>query len=84
MQTKTLCSLPSRPQRIGLLVYTQSAIPLRYRCIFLCSDGVWEMLETKQLEAFLSLGGEEGSSEIADALFTAQCRDNISFIHLAP
>ena len=51
---------------------------------FLCSDGVWEMLEAKQLETFLSLESEEGSSNIADALFTAQCRDNISFIHLAP
>ena len=48
---------------------------------FLCSDGVWEMLETKQLEEYLSLG-RAGISKIADALFAAKCRDNISFIHL--
>ena len=51
---------------------------------FLCCDGVWETLATKQLEAFLSAGREKGSAKIAEALFMAQCRDNISFIHLAP
>lgn len=50
---------------------------------FLCCDGVWEMLETKQMEAFLALGGERGGVQIAEALFGGQCRDNVSFIHLA-
>lgn len=66
----------------ALTLYTRALSRCDTDEFFLCCDGVWEVLATKQLEAFLSTG--TGSAQITEALFMAECRDNISFIHLTP
>jgi protein phosphatase len=54
---------------------------------FLCSDGVWEAMDSRQLERRLAQGlplGREtlaqGAAGLFDALLAAECRDNVSFL----
>ena len=48
---------------------------------FLCSDGVWETFSSLELTALLArTPSPEAASGIFEALLTAECRDNVSFI----
>ncbi|MDR2179108.1 MAG: protein phosphatase 2C domain-containing protein [Synergistaceae bacterium] len=50
---------------------------------FLCSDGVWEALDTPQLAQRLTpseLPVARRAADLFDALLSADCRDNVSFL----
>ena len=49
---------------------------------FLCSDGVWEALSSKELGALIARGipSPDTARELFKALLEANCHDNVSFI----
>jgi protein phosphatase len=53
---------------------------------FLCSDGVWEALDSRQLTQWItpSLSLADGATRLFDALLAAECRDNVSFLWVPP
>jgi serine/threonine protein phosphatase PrpC len=49
---------------------------------FLCSDGVWEAMDSRQLARWLTPGLPlaQGAAGLFDALLAGGCRDNVSFL----
>jgi protein phosphatase len=68
---------PDTGQRFELYVRTVS------RChgdaFFICSDGVWEALDSRRLAEWLT-GPDMDASGLLDDLLSSGCRDNVSFI----
>jgi protein phosphatase len=50
--------------------------------LFICSDGVWESLQHKDIEEILSSSADLCSTaqKLTEALMASECRDNVSFI----
>jgi protein phosphatase len=49
---------------------------------FLCSDGVWETISSDAINGYLCGPFPDSAGVLLNALITAECRDNISFIWL--
>jgi protein phosphatase len=47
---------------------------------FLCSDGVWETLSSRQLAQWLTRPFPEAAEGLFQSLLAAGCRDNVSFL----
>jgi protein phosphatase len=47
---------------------------------FLCSDGVWEAIDSYRLTQWLTLPFARGAACLFDALLAEGCRDNVSFL----
>lgn len=63
-----------------LELYTRAASRSDEDRFFICSDGVWETLDTHALEQHLASSVSPVSDQLFEALLTEKCQDNISFV----
>jgi protein phosphatase len=61
-------------------LYAKGVSRCREDVFFLCSDGVWETLDTRQLMQWLARPFPEAAGGLFRSLLTAGCRDNVSFL----
>lgn len=77
-------SVSARPENLEL--YTKNISRGDGDAFFLCSDGVWEALKSKELKLRLNSFSDaptEGAQELFEALIAVGCKDNVSFIWFA-
>jgi serine/threonine protein phosphatase PrpC len=65
-------------------LFSRAISRVRGDSYFICSDGVWETLAAPQLRDFLNGPFPESADAMKEALWEMGCRDNVSFIWLAP
>lgn len=65
---------------VGFRLYTKCVSRCEDDVFFVCSDGVWEALDTRRLTQYLNDPAPNASQKLFKALLAAGCGDNISFI----